>query len=100
MAGMVRPFKFGMQAARVNNPAGWAQLARDAEAAGYDTFMVPDHLGRMATFPALMAAAAVTERIMLATYVLNQDWRSPGLLAQEAATVHLLTGGRLELGIG
>jgi probable F420-dependent oxidoreductase len=62
--------------------------------------MVPDHLGRLSTFPALMAAAAVTREIKLATYVLNQDFRPPGVLAQEAAAVHLLTNGRLELGIG
>jgi probable F420-dependent oxidoreductase len=96
----VRPFRFGFQAARVNDPRDWVGLARSAEEAGYACFMVPDHLGRLATFPALMAAASATRDIKLATYVLNQDWRPPGLLAQEAASVQLLTGGRLELGIG
>lgn len=47
-----------------------------------------------------MDAAAATDRIKLTTYVLNQDWRPPGLLAQEAATVQLFTENRLELGIG
>jgi probable F420-dependent oxidoreductase len=97
---MVRPFKFGMQAMRASDPRDWREMARFAEEAGYASFMVPDHLGRMSTFPALMAAAAVTQRIKLATYVLNQDWRPPAILAQEAGTVHLLTDGRLELGIG
>jgi len=96
----VRPFRFGFQAARVNDPEQWQTLARGAEQAGYACFMVPDHLGRLAAFPALMAAAAATRTIKLATYVLNQDWRPPAMLAQEAATVQLLTGGRLELGIG
>jgi Raf kinase inhibitor-like YbhB/YbcL family protein len=98
--GVIRPFRFGMQAARVRHPAEWQALARSAEAAGYSSFLIPDHLGRMATFPALMSAAAVTNTIKLATYVLNQDWRPPAILAQEAASVQLLTGGRLELGIG
>src|SRR6185503_13749366 len=89
-----------MQAARVKHPAEWQALAKSAEAAGYSAFLIPDHLGRMATFPALMSAAAVTNTIKLATYVLNQDWRPPAILAQEAASVQLLTGGRLELGIG
>ncbi len=89
-----------MQAARINDPRGWQDLARFAEQVGYASFMVPDHLGRMATFPAVMSAAAVTSSIKLATYVLNQDWRPPAILAQEAASVHMLTGGRLELGIG
>src|SRR5437660_10867569 len=62
--------------------------------------MVPEHLGRLAAIPALMAAAAATRQIKLATYVLNQDFRPPAILAQEAASVQLLTGGRLELGIG
>jgi probable F420-dependent oxidoreductase len=96
----VRPFRFGLQAARVNDPDQWLALARSAEKSGYACFMVPDHLGRLSTFPALMAAAAVTREIKLATYVLNQDFRPPGVLAQEAAAVHLLTNGRLELGIG
>ena len=96
----MRPFRFGLQAARVNDPKQWLALARSAEDTGYACFMVPDHLGRLSTFPALMAAAGATRDIKLATYVLNQDFRPPAVLAQEAATVQLLTGGRLELGIG
>ena len=96
----MRPFRFGLQAARVNDPQQWLALARCAEDSGYACFMVPDHLGRLSTFPALMAAAAATRTIKLATYVLNQDFRPPAVLAQEATAVQLLTGGRLELGIG
>jgi probable F420-dependent oxidoreductase len=96
----MRPFRFGMQAARVTDPTQWAALARSAEASGYDAFQIPDHLGRLSTFPALMAAAAVTSRVKLSTYVLNQDFRPPAILAQEAGSVQMLTGGRLELGIG
>ncbi|HEY1296269.1 MAG TPA: TIGR03621 family F420-dependent LLM class oxidoreductase [Chloroflexota bacterium] len=96
----MRPFRFGLAAARFNEPEQWRAYARRAEEAGYDCFMVPDHLGRLTTFPALMAAADATRHIKLATYVLNQDFRPPGLLAHEAASVHLLTGGRLQLGIG
>jgi probable F420-dependent oxidoreductase len=96
----MRPFRFGMQAARVTDPAEWIALARSAEASGYDAFQIPDHLGRLSTFPALMAAASVTSRITLSTYVLNQDFRPPAILAQEAGSVQMLTGGRLELGIG
>jgi probable F420-dependent oxidoreductase len=96
----MRPFKFGMQAARVLDPDQWVELARCAEDTGYSAFQIPDHLGRLATFPALMAAAAATRHITLTTYVLNQDFRPPAILAQEAASVQLLTGDRLELGIG
>ncbi len=97
----MRSFRFGLQAARVTELDGWLDLARSAEAGGYACLMVPDHLGRLSTFPALMAAAAVTSpHLKLATYVLCQDFRPPAVLAQEASTVQLLTGGRLELGIG
>jgi probable F420-dependent oxidoreductase len=89
-----------MQAARVNDPDEWLDLARCAEASGYASLMIPDHLGRLSPFPALMAAAGATSQIKLSTYVLNQDFRPPAILAQEAASVQLLTGGRLELGIG
>jgi probable F420-dependent oxidoreductase len=97
---MPRPFRFGMQAENIRDPREWAALARRAEESGYSSFLIPDHLSRLSTFPALMAAAAATSHITLTTYVLNQDFRPPGVLAQEAASVHVLTGGRLELGIG
>jgi len=95
-----RPFRFGLQAGRSNDPDSWLELARQTEADGYSCLQVPDHLGRLATFPSLMAAAAVTQRIKIATYVLNQDFRPPSILAWDAATTHLLIGGRLELGLG
>jgi probable F420-dependent oxidoreductase len=97
---VVRPFRFGMQAERILDARAWVALAQRAEAGGYSSFQIPDHLGRLSTFPALMAAAAATRHITLSTYVLNQDFRAPGLLAHEAASVQLLTDGRLELGVG
>jgi len=97
---VVRPFRFGLQAARITDPAAWLDVARHAEASGYSALMIPDHLPRLATFPSLMAAAAVTSHIRLTTYVLNQDFRPPGILAQEAASVQLFTDNRLELGVG
>src|SRR4051812_18486935 len=44
--------------------------ARTAEAAGFDVLNTPDHLGSTAPFAVLAAAAAVTERVRLRTYVL------------------------------
>jgi alkanesulfonate monooxygenase SsuD/methylene tetrahydromethanopterin reductase-like flavin-dependent oxidoreductase (luciferase family) len=50
--------------------------------------------------PAMIAAAAAAGGIRVGTQVLNVAFRALGVLAQEAATVDVLTGGRLELGIG
>jgi probable F420-dependent oxidoreductase len=50
--------------------------------------------------PALVSAAGVTSRLRLGTIVLDNDFRHPAVLAKEAATVDVLTGGRLELGLG
>jgi probable F420-dependent oxidoreductase len=96
----MRPFRFGLQAPRISDPAAWLALARRVERDGYSTLLVPDHVGRLSPFPAVMAAAAVTERLNLGTWVLNQDFRPPAVLAQEVAAVQILTNGRLELGIG
>src|SRR5512144_2211251 len=74
--------------------------ARDAEAAGFDVLNAPDHLGNTAPFAILAAAAAVTERIRLRTYVLDVYFWNSALLAREVATVDALSGGRLELGLG
>jgi len=89
-----------LQAARIHDPDEWRAVARRTEADGYSSFLIPDHVGRLSPFPALMAAAAVTNTITLATYVLNQDFRPPAVLAQEVAAVHALTDGRLVLGLG
>ena len=74
--------------------------ARDAEAAGFDVLNAPDHLGNTAPFAILAAAAAVTERIRLRTYVLDVYFWNSALLAREVATLDALSGGRLELGLG
>jgi probable F420-dependent oxidoreductase len=71
------------------------------EELGYDVFNVPDHLADlMAPFPALVSAAAASARLRVGTHVLNNDLRHPVLVAREAATVDLLTDGRLQLGLG
>jgi probable F420-dependent oxidoreductase len=105
-------FRFGVQAAAtasaglgspatVNAEPRWSALARRAEDHGYDVLSVPDHLdGQFAPLVALAYAAAVTERIHLATIVLANDLRNPVLLAQEADTLAMLSGRRFELGLG
>ena len=62
---------------------------------------MPDHFGdQLAPVPALMAAADATSTLRLGTLVFDNDYRHPVVLAKEAATLDLLSGGRLELGLG
>jgi probable F420-dependent oxidoreductase len=76
-------------------------FARSAEEAGFDTLVVSDHFGaRMSIAPALVLAAQATERMRVGSFVYDNDFRHPGLLAQEVATIDLLTEGRFDFGIG
>jgi probable F420-dependent oxidoreductase len=75
--------------------------ARKLEALGYAVLTVPDHLADFfAPFPALVSAAEATTHLRVGTNVLNHDFRHPVFVAREAATVDLLTEGRLQLGVG
>ncbi|HEV3450072.1 MAG TPA: TIGR03621 family F420-dependent LLM class oxidoreductase [Acidimicrobiia bacterium] len=97
-----RSFRFGLQLWDAPTGAAWAAAARRAEELGFDVLVVPDHAvaGVLAPLAALGALAAATTRIRIGTLVLNNDFRHPALLAREAATLDLLSGGRFELGLG
>ncbi|MFF8430044.1 LLM class F420-dependent oxidoreductase [Streptomyces sp. NPDC016566] len=97
---MPRAFRFGVSLLTPSPAAEWRAKCRRAEELGYDVILVPDHLGMVAPFPALVAAAEATERPRLGTFVLNAGFWNPTLLAREVATTDALTGGRLELGLG
>jgi probable F420-dependent oxidoreductase len=97
----MRPFRFGVVAAFARSGEDWAAEARRVEALGYATLVVPDNLRHtLAPLPAMAMAAAATRSLRVGTYVLANDLRHPVLLAKDAASLDLLSGGRLELGIG
>jgi probable F420-dependent oxidoreductase len=97
----VRPFRFGVSVGSAESAEGWRDAARKAEDLGFDTFLVADHIRQgFQPMVALAAAAEATTRIRLGTFVINNDFRHPVLLAREAATLDVLSGGRFELGIG
>ena len=94
------PFRFAVNMITFTGGKDFRDRCRLAEERGYDAILVPDHLGMTAPFSALVAAAQVTERPRLGTFVLNAGFWNPALLAREVATCDQLTGGRLELGLG
>ncbi len=97
----MHPFRFGIQCRQPADPVGWPALARRAEDLGWTTLTVADHFSdQLAPMPALMAAASATTSLRVGTMVLANDYRHPVVLAKEAATLDVLTGGRFELGIG
>ncbi len=70
---------------------------------GFGTLSISDHFVRgwsMDPLTTLAAAAMTTSRLRLLTLVLGNDYRHPALLHRSAATIDVLSGGRLELGVG
>lgn len=89
-------------AIRGADPANLLGWARRAEAGPFTSLGVVDRIRYDSLDPlaALAAAAAVTERVSLATMVVIGPLRAAAVLAKEAATVQAISGGRLVLGLG
>ncbi len=76
-------------------------LARRVESLGYATLALPDHFGdQLGPIAAMTAAAAATTTLRVACHVFDNDYRHPVVLAKELATLDVLSGGRVELGLG
>jgi probable F420-dependent oxidoreductase len=96
-----RSFRFGVSVHGVRSKKEWVELARQVEDLGYSTLLMPDHLGeQLSPIPALVAAAEATSTLRVGSLVFDNDFRHPAMLAKEAATLDLLSEGRLELGMG
>ena len=96
-----RPFRFTIQASRLAHPDELRPLARKAEDLGISVLTVADHLDdQIAPIAALMAVADATTTLRVGSLVFANDYRHPVLLAKEAATIDVLSGGRLEFGLG
>lgn len=97
----LKPFRFGIQAASQPDRASWINLAQRAESSGFDVLTMPDHFtDQLAPIPALMTAADCTTSLRVGALVWDNDYKHPVVLAKELATMDVLSGGRLELGLG
>ena len=108
-----RPLKVGVQLPEVERVAPWSDLARmatTAEALGYDSIWVGDHLiyrdgdqaprGPWEAWTVMAALAAITERVEIGPLVACTSFHSPAMIAKKAATLEEVSGGRLILGLG
>ncbi len=88
----------------VLTPAGtgreWVETVRRVEQRGWTSLLMPDTLWTPSPFSTLAAAAAVTSRLRLRTWVIAAPLRSPAVVVREASTLQRLSDGRFELGIG
>jgi probable F420-dependent oxidoreductase len=97
----VRPFRFGLQTSSAPDAAAWREKARHAEALGYSTLYVPDHFSdQWGPLVALTVAAEATTTLNVGALVFDNDYRHPVVLAKEIATLDLVSGGRVEFGLG
>jgi alkanesulfonate monooxygenase SsuD/methylene tetrahydromethanopterin reductase-like flavin-dependent oxidoreductase (luciferase family) len=103
----------GVQLPEVEREVRWPELlaiARAAEAAGYDSIWVGDHMlyrddgrperGPWDAWTTLAALAAATRRVRLGPLVAATAFHPPGLIARMAATIDEISGGRFVLGLG
>ena len=98
--GVMSDIQFGVNFHAAADAASFGRLVRRADELGFDVLAAPDHLGAMGPVTLLAAAAIISQRLRLRTYVLNVGFWNPALLAREIATLDLLSGGRAELGLG
>jgi F420-dependent oxidoreductase-like protein len=105
-----RPIRFGIFPGAVGMT--WKQLLevwKFADEVGYSTAWIPDHFYAgygdpegpcFEAWSVVAAMATQTKRIRIGPMVSGNTYRHPAVLANVAATIDLISGGRLELGIG
>jgi probable F420-dependent oxidoreductase len=111
---VTRPFRFAVQAYTTESAAAWRETARVVETLGYSTLHLADHyigpgpalaatnhpVQSIAAVPAMAVAAEATTTLRVGCRVFCVDYHEPVVLAKELATLDLLSGGRIEAGLG
>ena len=97
----MKPFRFLAGATEPVSAHQFVERIRRAEAAGFDTIVFPDHVvPQLAPVPAMAMVAALSDRLRIAPFVINNDLRHPAVLGHDLATLDLLSNGRLDVAIG
>ena len=97
----MRPFQFLADARDPMPGRELADLARRAEGMGFHALVIPDHLiEQLSPVPAMATIAAATTTLRIGAFVFNNDLRHPAVLAQDLASIDVLSEGRLDIAIG
>jgi probable F420-dependent oxidoreductase len=101
MMSTPRPFRFSTGAFPAVSRSELIALAHKIEDLGYDVAVMPDHFDElMAPALTLLTVAEATSKLRISSYVYDNDFRHPAVLAKEVATLDVLSDGRFEFGIG
>ena len=97
----MRPFRFLADVHPITTGPELAERARRAEQLGYHALVLPDHLiEQLSPVVTMATVAAATSTLRVGAFVLNNDLRHPAVLAQDLASIDVLSGGRLDVAIG
>src|SRR5688572_22179051 len=98
---MTKPFRFAVQTSTAPDGKAWREKARKIESLGYSTLYIPDHFGdQWGPIVGMTIAAEATTSLNVGALVFDNDYRHPVVLAKEIATLDLVSGGRVEFGLG
>jgi probable F420-dependent oxidoreductase len=98
-----RPIKSALYAPPVaRDMTAWRKQVQRMDRSDLTAITVSDHFltGRQDPVPALAAVAMSTERVRMMALVLANDYRHPAITHKAAATLDVISGGRLDLGLG
>jgi probable F420-dependent oxidoreductase len=96
-----RPFRFGVQDRNASDGTSWAAKARRYEDIGFSVLTLADHFDdQLAPIAAMTAAACATTTLRVGCLVFDNDYRHPLVFAKEMATLDVISGGRVEIGMG
>lgn len=92
--------RFGLLFAPPIGPEPVVEVAKRAEALGFDAFYVADHFNEVISPVPTLAAVATCTSLRVGAYMLANDLRHPVLVARDFAALDVLSEGRVELGMG